>query len=130
MSNIIIEDADEAPELDDSFFTGAVLTRPGESLIEKLYGPLPAGTLVKMTRAYRKQRRWSGWKYHGVHSGKQHVREFGRCVGMVLGLLDYNNCKPGDPDYDSSKLGPEVDVRWQPSNLRYGYDPEDLEIVR
>jgi hypothetical protein len=57
------------------------------------------------------------------------VREFGRCIGVILGPVDYNNCKPGDPEYDPSKIGPELDVRWQPSGLRYGYDPSDLEIV-
>lgn len=56
-----------------------------------------------------------------------HVEEFGECIGVVDGLMDYNNCEPGDPAYDASKLGPEVDVRWQPSNLRYGYASEDLE---
>lgn len=47
-----------------------------------------------------------------------HVEEFGNCVGVVLGPVDY-----GDT------VGPEVDVRWQPSRLRYAYHPSDLEEV-
>ncbi len=62
-----------------------------------------------------------------LYCSTDHIEEFSKCVGVVDGLVDYNNCKPDDPAYDPSKLGPEVDVRWQPSNLRYGYDPEDLE---
>lgn len=45
----------------------------------------------------------------------EHVDEFGGCVGIVDG-------KP-DPDWE------EVDVRWQPSGLRYAYHPDDLEVV-
>jgi hypothetical protein len=46
-----------------------------------------------------------------------HVEEFGACVGIVEGpvLLDEG--------------APEVNVRWKPSNLRYGYDPADLAVV-
>jgi len=58
-----------------------------------------------------------------------HVEEFGDCVGIVQGLMDYNNCEPTDAAYDPSKTGPEVDVRWQPSNLRYAYHPSDLELI-
>lgn len=58
-------------------------------------------------------------KAHMATSGSwEHIAEFGSCVGIVDGLLDYGTQK-----------GPEVDVRWQPSNLRYGYHPDDLEIV-
>ena len=56
----------------------------------------------------------------------EHVLEFGGCVGVVLGPTDYNNSKPGEPGYDFAKVGPEVDVRWLPSNLRYAYNPADL----
>ena len=48
----------------------------------------------------------------------EHTEEFFGCIGIVECLLDYGICK-----------GPEVDVRWQPSNLRYGYHPDQLEIV-
>lgn len=48
-----------------------------------------------------------------------HVDEFGECTGNVEGLVDYGN----------RVKGPEVDVRWQPSNLRYAYDPSDLVEV-
>jgi len=53
-----------------------------------------------------------------------HVEEFEGCVGIVDGPTDYNNMgETHDPD----KVGPEIDVRWQPSNLRYAYDPKYLE---
>jgi hypothetical protein len=47
-----------------------------------------------------------------------HIDEFGDYVGIVQGLTDYG-----------SKHGPEVDVRWQPSNLRYAYHPKYLVEV-
>lgn len=55
------------------------------------------------------------WKLRKNGSG-EHVREFGDCVGVVDGPVDWQN---GD-------FGPELDVRWQPSNLRYMYAPDDL----
>jgi len=61
------------------------------------------------------------------HCSTAHIEEFGESVGVVDDLTDYNNCGPSDPTYDLRKLGPEFDVRWQPSNLRYSYNPEDLE---
>lgn len=48
-----------------------------------------------------------------------HVREFGHCYGRIEGPVDYGG----------GKLGPEVNVRWIPSNLRYAYDPELLRLV-
>lgn len=47
-----------------------------------------------------------------------HVREFGRCYGVVIGLTDYGNLQ-----------GPEWDVRWRPSDLRYAYAEEHLVAV-
>lgn len=47
-----------------------------------------------------------------------HVREFGGCVGIVIGPVDYG-----------TQQGPEVDVRWLPSRLRYAYDPKELKRV-
>jgi hypothetical protein len=44
-----------------------------------------------------------------------HVREFGRCYGVILGLTDYGN-----------QQGPEWDVRWEPSELKYAYAEEHL----
>ena len=52
-----------------------------------------------------------------LHCSTSHVEEFGECVGIVIGSMWPNG------------EGPEVDVRWQPSNLRYGYNPVDLEKV-
>jgi hypothetical protein len=58
-----------------------------------------------------------------------HILEFGGCVGVVEGLLDYNNVPKDHPDYDVAKIGPEWNVRWAPSQLRYAYGVEDLVIV-
>ena len=49
---------------------------------------------------------------------RAHVEEFGDCVGIVEDLVDY-----GDHQ------GPEVNVRWQPSKLRYSYHPDGLKEV-
>ena len=46
-----------------------------------------------------------------------HVDEFGDCVGIVVGPIILT----GDDL--------EVEVRWQPSNLRYGYDSKHLVPV-
>jgi len=48
----------------------------------------------------------------------EHTEEFFDCIGIVEGPVDYGETK-----------GPEVDVRWQPSNLRYGYHPDQLVFV-
>lgn len=58
-----------------------------------------------------------------------HVAEFGNCIGLVEGLVDYNNVPKHDPTYDPTKVGPEVDVRWLPSKLRYAYRTDDLYPV-
>ena len=42
-----------------------------------------------------------------------HVKEFGNCIGIVEDLV-----QPGCP---------ELNVRWLPSKLRYGYLPDSLE---
>lgn len=79
------------------------------------------GTKVKMTDKFKQELI--------SHDCADHVKEFGDCVGVVIRYTDYNNCKPEDPQYDHSKIGPEVDIRWQPSNLKYAYHPNNLIIV-
>ena len=78
---------------------------------------LKKGSRIRMT-ADLKARMWEG--------SRDHVYEFGECVGVVDGFVDFHNV--GDP-LDIGKIGPEVNVRWQPSDLRYAYHPSDLEIV-
>jgi hypothetical protein len=79
---------------------------------------LKAGDRVRMSPELKKK--------FSENKSKSHVKEFGNCVGVVQGPTDYNNCKPGDPDYNPAIVGPEVDVRWEPSGLRYGYHPDFL----
>ena len=59
-------------------------------------------------------------KYHLITTGShEHVEEFGNCIGVVIELTDWGYQK-----------GPEWDVRWHPSGLRYAYAAEDLELVQ
>lgn len=44
-----------------------------------------------------------------------HVEEFGDCVGIVEEPIENS--------------WPEFNVRWQPSQLRYGYHPDHLEFI-
>jgi len=67
------------------------------------------GDLVKMSASYKKR----------IKKGiPDHLKEFGHCCGIVEGPVDYG-----------SQKGPELDVRWNPSRLRYGYAPKDLCLV-
>lgn len=50
-----------------------------------------------------------------ANGSHEHVEEFGDCDGIVVGLVDYGN-----------SIGPDIDVRWQPSNLKYMYEPQHL----
>jgi hypothetical protein len=82
---------------------------------------LNPGDRVMMTEELKRIFRGNG--------SEEHVREFGRCKGIVIGPQDYNNCSPEDPEYDPEKVGPEIQVRWQPSGLLYSYDSKHLKKV-
>jgi hypothetical protein len=100
---------------------------------------LPVGSRVRMTEALKAKLR--GQCTPGKHfcpadedgdcleCSTVHVEEFGDCIGIVQGPTDYNNVPQCHPDYSQDKVGPEIDVLWQPSNLRYAYHPDDLELV-
>lgn len=75
------------------------------------------GDKVKMSESYKKSLI--------DNDCKEHVDEFGDCEGYVEDFVNYN--KEGENDLD--KIGPEVNVRWQPSGLRYGYDP-NTDLVK
>lgn len=79
---------------------------------------MKAGLRVKMNEACIAELLDSG--------SAAHVEEFGDCMGIVEGLLDYN---AGGQSHDPATLGPEVNVRWQPSAHRYGYHPGHLQVV-
>lgn len=77
------------------------------------------GDIVRLSEAVKRRMRTT---VSGAHA-----REFGSCVGFVNGLTDYHN----DGDVLGTKsMGPEVDVLWRPSGLRYAYHPKDLELVK
>ena len=65
------------------------------------------GTKVKMTKKFKTAMIAGG--------NEMHANEFGDCIGIVQGPASFG--------------GPYVDVRWQPSNLRYGYNPKNLKVV-
>jgi hypothetical protein len=71
----------------------------------------PPGTRVRMTEDHKV-------RFHRNPENRSHLKEFGECTGTVEGYVDWG-----------SQLGPELDVRWQPSNLRYCYHPSDLEVT-
>lgn len=72
---------------------------------------IKTGDMVAMT---------AGLKEKLLPHSKEHLEEFGHCVGVVEDLVDYGK----------GNFGPERNVRWFPSKLRYAYDPEDLYIVK
>lgn len=99
-------------------------------------GRLQPGDRVRMTEAYKARMREpctthvpgteatdGCWRCHPP----THLDELGDCVGIVLGPVDHDNVPSTDPTWNPRAVGPEVDVRWQPSNLRYAYDPTELE---
>lgn len=68
------------------------------------------GKTVRMTKVFKQDLI--------ANDSAEHVEEFGDCEGVVEGFVNYGSC-----------LGPEVDVRWKPSKLRYGYHPSHLEVL-
>lgn len=96
---------------------------------------LKPGDRVRMTAEYKLMMRQpcNGRVHRDVQTGGEcwacstaHVTEFGRCIGVVECLTDYNN---GQKARDPRKVGPEFDVRWIRSQLRYAYHPDHLERV-
>jgi hypothetical protein len=92
--------------------------------------PIKAGTRVRMTEAHKVALR--GRCVPGMHRDPNgrfvcaglcifcstgHEREFGACEGVVIGPC---------AGHDEPGL---VDVRWEPSGLRYGYWIRDLEAI-
>jgi hypothetical protein len=75
------------------------------------------GTRVRMSQKCKDRLR--------ANKSGAHVNEFGSCTGVVEGLTNWGPHNGKGPDV----IGPEVDVRWAPSNLRYAYHPDDLEVV-
>ena len=69
------------------------------------------GVRVRMSEACK-----AGMIANGSH---EHIEEFGDSVGVLVGPVDFGN----------GQLGPEWDVRWEPTNLRYGYAADDLDEV-
>lgn len=67
------------------------------------------GDRVRMTAAVKEGLRRNG--------SARHVHEFGKCSGVII---------------DQFEQGTPIawNVRWQPSNLRYAYLEEYLELAR
>jgi len=71
------------------------------------------GDIVKMSEATK-----ASMMNNSCH---EHVIEFGDCEGVVEDRMFPNL---------TAKQAPEVNVRWFPSMLRYGYDPSELVLVK
>ena len=52
--------------------------------------------------------------YSCIMCSSDHVEEFECCIGVIIGINDYN----------------DVEVRWLPDNLRYSYPSEYLQKVQ
>jgi hypothetical protein len=74
---------------------------------------IKAGDRVRMSDAFKAINRDN-------ENVNAHIAEFGNCIGIVEGSAY---------DADEEYQGPELDVRWQPSKLRYSYDPINLTLV-
>ena len=80
------------------------------NIARKLVNPEEPGVTVKMGKELKEALI--------SNDCKAHVDEFGDFEGIVQGFVDYG-----------TSTGPEVDVCWKPDMLRYGYKPEQLEVV-
>jgi len=82
---------------------------------------LKRGDLVRMSRAYKEK--MNNQVIPGILKNPKHrhpsVKEFGRCVGVVQGTINW-------PD---GQIGPEVDVRWK-RGAQLMYSPDELQIVK
>ena len=67
------------------------------------------GDKVRLTKSFKEILMGNG--------SHDHAKEFGDSLGIVEG-----------PCYPNGE-GDELDVRWQPSGLRYGYPPSALQII-
>ena len=74
---------------------------------------LRTGDLVKMSEELK-----AGLMKNGSEA---HALEFGNCEGIVEDRMF-----PNLPEKDA----PEVNVRWLPSKLRYGYDSDELILIK
>jgi hypothetical protein len=77
---------------------------------------LKRGDIVRMSWKLLRQLRELHELFEEDENNLTHVQEFGNCHGVVSGLVDYGN----------GNTGPEIDVYWSPSNLRYAYHPSLL----
>jgi len=98
------------------------LTESEEEFEDDEMGGFKIGDEVRMTNDFKNQM---------ISNSPDHIEEFGNSIGVIEGLVDYNNVGPNHPNYNPDLLGPELNVRWKTENggLRYGYDPAELELV-
>lgn len=67
------------------------------------------GTRVRLTETAK--------QYFREHNSAEHIAEFGDCDGQIVG-----------PTFQDSVSF--LDVRWEPSQLKYGYHVDHLEQVQ
>lgn len=90
------------------------------------------GTRVKMSEGL-KRKLGGECRRRGHHVGP-FMRDYGTCMGCSWEhLQEFENCAGVVEGHVTGPRGerwPEVNVRWAPSNLRYGYSPDDLVEVQ
>lgn len=72
---------------------------------------LKPGYVVRMSEPFKRKMRANG--------SQRHIAEFGECYGIVRDIMDWGH----------RIKGPEWNVFWQPSNLKYCYHPNDLVVL-
>lgn len=72
---------------------------------------IKTGDIVRMSEEFKHVTKF-------IYDNHEHIDEFGNCFGLVEDLC-----------FDKLENS-EFNVRWFPSELRYGYSPDDLEIIK
>lgn len=83
--------------------------------IELMGNDFKVGSLVRMSDNLKQMLIAGG--------SDDHLHEFGDCIGRIESFLDLNS----SGEKNISNIGPEVEVRWYPSNFHHAYDPSDLD---
>lgn len=78
---------------------------------------LKPGDRVRLTKACVERMREATNKYDDTDDGNNLVDDLEGQVGVVLG------------PWEGLEDVPELDVRWEPHGLRYGFHPDDLECI-
>ena len=98
--NYLVEHVND-PHITFDEWESTVFSKTLDSISNLMAEEIKTGDTVKM----------SEWFKTDNPECKEHIEEFGECEGIVEDLIDYGTAK-----------GPEYNVKWLPSGLRYGYE--------